>query len=592
MTQVRSKPGSRAEVRATFSGEDIAEVLTEVADLLAIKDENPFKIRAYQAAAEAIQLSGLTFGPETDLEELLAMRGVGRSIAEKVKELLEVGSISYLEELKKELPESLLELLQIPTLGPKKVGAIYRELGIRSLDELEDAARAQKIRALRGFGATVEANILHGIEFARSRTGRHLLDKALAVASRIVSSLQDSGLPGRAEYAGSLRRGKETIGDIDIVATCARPAALMKVFVEMPDVAEVVAHGETKSSLITDEGVQVDLRVVQEGSYGAALLYFTGSQSHNIHLRGLANDLGLKINEYGVFEEASGKFVGGETEEDVYAKVGLEWISPCLREDAGELEAAKEGCLPHLVQHSDIRGDLHLHTYASDGAMTLEEAALTVADLGYEYLGISDHTKALGVASGLNEEQLLNQAEQIAAFNDSHPDAVRLLSGCEVNILADGRPDIEPEVLEQMDFVIGSVHTALGQSQEKMTERLLAAIKDDNIDAIGHPTNRILGKREESKFDLETVFEAAIKHRTALEINCWPERLDLPDAYLRRARGRGLPICINTDSHRTTHLTSMMKYGIMTAQRGWVEPEQVINTFPLERLLRFLRRRG
>lgn len=583
-----SAKGHPEEKRAV-SGEQIARTLTQIADLMAVKGENPFKIRAYVSAAEAVQAAGITFDPGVDLKDLLAIRGIGKSIAEKIKELLDEGRIGYLEELKEELPESLLELLEIPTLGPKKVGALYRELGISTVAELEEAARGQKLRLLAGFGATVEANILHGIEFAKTRTGRHLLDRALEVASRILSVLTESGLPQRTEVAGSLRRGKETIGDLDILATCAEPEALMKAFVEMPQVIGILAHGETKSSVVAEERVQVDLRVVPEASYGAALQYFTGSQSHNIRLRGLAKARGLRINEYGIFEENTEKLVGGETEEEVYERAGLVWIPPCLREDAGEFEAAGEGRLPHLVQQFDIKGDLHVHTSASDGNMSLEEAALTATELGYEYLCISDHTRALTVANGLSERQLLEQAERIAAFNESHPRAVRLLSGCEVNILADGQPDISSEVLEELDFVIGSVHTALAQSEAKMTERLIRAIENDTIDCIGHPTNRILGKREESKFDLEVVLEAAIEQQTALEINSWPERLDLPDAYLRRARGKNLRICINTDSHNTTHLSTMMKYGILTAQRGWVETGQVINALPLEE---FLRRKG
>ena len=592
MIAVKSGRNSHPREDKALSGEQIARVLQQIADLLAIKGENAFKIRAYESAAEAVQASGLAFGRGIGLDELVAIRGVGKGIAEKIKELVDEGRIGYLEELKQELPETLLDLLQIPTMGPKKVGAVFRELAVKTVDELEEAGRAQKLRSLPGFGATVEANILHGIEFAKSRTGRHLLDRALEVASRILSILNESGLPERTEYAGSLRRGKDTIGDLDILATCSEPAALMRVFVGMPSVEQVLAHGETKSSLVTDEGIQVDLRVVPEVSYGAALQYFTGSQAHNVRLRGLAKAQGLKVNEYGIFEEGSDKFLGGQTEEEVYESVGLAWIPACLREDAGEFEAAAERRLPHLVQLSDIKGDLHVHTNASDGVMTLDEAALTATQLGYEYICISDHTKALAVANGLTEEELLEQAERIAAYNDSHPRAAGLLSGCEVNILADGEPDISLEVLDRLDFVVGSVHTALSQSEAKMTERLIKAIECGSIDAIGHPTNRIIGKREESRFDLEAVFEAAIKHQVALEINCWPERLDLPDVYLRRARGKNIPICINTDSHNTTHLSSMMKYGVMTAQRGWVQSEQVINALPLKDLLGFLKRKG
>lgn len=578
-----------SERKGTLTGQQVSRALMQIADLMSVKDENPFKIRAYVSAAEALEASGLSFDAGVGMDDLLSIRGVGRSIAEKVKELLEKGSIGYLEELKRELPESLLDLLEIPTLGPKKVGALHRELGITNLQELEEAARAKKIRSLPGFGATVEENILHGIEFAKGRSGRHLLDQASQVASRIMSVLQESGFAQRVQYAGSLRRGKETIGDLDILATSAEPKALMAAFVEMPEVSEVIAHGETKSSIVTAEGMQVDLRVVAESSYGAALQYFTGSQSHNVHLRGLAKARGLKINEYGIFEEDTERLIGGETEEEVYERAGIPWIPPCLREDVGEFEAAAQGRLPDLVRQSDIRGDLHVHTSASDGKMSLEEAALTATELGYEYLCISDHTKALTVANGLTEEELLEQLDEIAAFNRSHPHTARLLSGCEVNILADGHPDIAAEVLEKMDFVIGSVHTALAQSEGKMTERLIKAIENENIDCIGHPTNRVLGKREESRFDLEAVFETAVRHRTALEVNCWPERLDLSDAYLRRARGQNLLVCVNTDSHSTNHLTSMMRFGVMTAQRGWVEAQQVLNCLPLQELLKFVR---
>lgn len=567
----------------------VAAVLTQIADLLEIKGQNLFRVRSYRQAAEAIQLAPRPVAEMTTVEELQSIPGVGKGIGEKVLEIVQTGRSSQLAELQQELPPTLLDLLTVPGVGPRTVALVYQDLGIETVEQLEQAAREHKLRALPHMGAKSEEKILKGIETTRAYSGRFRQDQVLPLADALVEALRRRQEVALAEYAGSARRGAETIGDLDILACSDKPAKVMQYFVSLPQVAEVLLRGDTKTSVRADSNLQIDLRVVPADSFGAALQYFTGSQPHNVRLRTLAKAKGIRLNEYGVFVEATDERLGGQKEEDVYAALGLPLIPPQLRENAGELEAAQEGRLPRLIQANDIRGDLHVHTSDSDGTMALEQVVQTAIDLRYDYVCVTDHTKSLIVANGLDEKGLLAQQKRIAALNQRLEGKLRLLSGCEVNILSDGKTDIDQEVLLQLDLVTGSIHSGMDQPKEKITHRLLAAIENPAIKIIGHPTNRIIGRRAESPMDFETVFKAAAKHRTAMEINCWPERLDLRDVYLRQGREYQVRFCVCTDSHAREHMTTMMRYGLLTAQRGWLEPKHVLNTSPVKRLLAYFR---
>ena len=565
----------------------IAEILTQIADMLEIKGENVFRIRSYRQAAEAIQVAPHPLAEMTTVQELESIPGVGKSIAEKVLEMVHTGKSSQLEELKRELPGTLLDLLTVPGVGPRTVAMVYKELGIETVEQLEQAASEQRLRGLRGMGAKSEEKILRGIETTRAYSGRFRQDQVLPIADEIVAALRGRKEVTFAEYAGSARRGLETIGDLDVLACSNAPKKVMDFFVSLPQVAETLLRGDTKATVRAENNLQMDLRVVPAESFGAALQYFTGSQAHSVRLRTLAKTKGIRLNEYGVFVEATNKRKGGEKEEDVYSTLNLPWIPPQLRENAGEVEAAQDDRLPHLIQPGDIRGDLHCHTRESDGVMTMEEVARTAIELGYQYVCISDHTKSLIVAKGLDEKGLLAQKKRIQALNKRLAGKIHLLCGCEVNILSGGKLDIDQEVLLQLDVVTGSIHSGIDQPKEKITERLLAAIENPAVKIIGHPTNRIIGRRAESRMDLEAVFKAAAKHHTAMEVNCWPERLDLRDVYLRQASEHGVRFCICTDSHAPHHMKTMMRYGLLTAQRGWLEAKDVLNTYPLPKLLRY-----
>jgi len=569
-----------------ISNAQIAQVFYRIAELLDIKGENPFRVRAYEKAAMVIE--SLTEPVEKIYREgrLTEIPGIGKSIAEKIAELIETGRLSYLEELEASIPAGVVELLKIPEVGPKTAWLVYEKLGIKSIEEMEKAAREGKLRQLPGLGPKTEENILKGIERLRRFGERVPLGIALPFARQVVEWLKERAPIDKIEPAGSIRRRKETIGDIDILVTSTQPLEVMDAFVSLPVVREVIAKGETKTSVITEMGIQMDVRVVEPDCFGAALQYFTGSKEHNIHLRKIAQDMGLKISEYGVFR--GDEKIAGRTEEEVYGALNLPWIPPELREDRGEIEAAAEGKLPKLVEIKDIRGDLHTHTKHSDGNFTIKEMALAAKEMGYEYIGIADHTKGLGVAAGQDEEEILKEKEEIEKLNEEL-EGIRVLAGVEVNIRMDGTLDIDEEVLEQLDFVIASVHSAFKQPKEVMTERICKAMEREVVDILGHPTGRLIGKRDAYEVDGEILIDEAVRTGTILEINAFPDRMDLPDILCRAGKGKGAKFAINTDAHSIDQL-NLIEYGVSTARRGWLEKEDIVNCLPLDELLKIFRK--
>lgn len=570
-----------------ISNAQIARIFYRIAELLEIKGENPFKVRAYEKAGLVVESLSEPIEKVYREGRLTQIPGIGKSIAEKIEELIETGKLSYLEELEASIPAGVVELLKIPEVGPKTAWLVYKELGIQSVEEIEKAAREGRLRSLPGLGPKTEENILKGIERLRRFGERVPLGIALPFARQIVEWLKERAPIDKIEPAGSLRRRKETIGDIDILVTSTKPLEVMDAFVSLPVVREVLAQGETKTSVVTEMGIQMDVRVVEPDCFGAALQYFTGSKEHNIHLRRIAQDMGLKISEYGVFR--GDERIAGRTEEEVYATLGLPYIPPELREDRGEIEAAAEGKLPNLIELRDIRGDLHVHTKHSDGHFSIKEMALAARSMGYEYIGIADHTKGLGVAAGQDEEEILKQKEEIEKLNEEL-EGITVLAGVEVNIKMDGTLDIDEEVLDQLDFVIASVHSAFKQPREVMTERICRAMEREVVDILGHPTGRLIGKREAYEFDAERIIDEAVRTRTVLEINAFPDRLDLPDILARAAKAKGAKIAINTDAHSIDQL-NLIEYGVATARRGWLEKEDIINCLPLDELLKIFRRK-
>ena len=570
--------------------DEVAALLQEYADLISITGGQAYKARAYEKAARAIG------GYHEDVSRLgpgglQQIPNVGKSIAEKVAEHLETGVVREVEELRAQIPPGVRQLTEIPTLGPKKAMLLYEELGIASIDELVDAIHGERLRGLKGFGPRTEENILHGVELMRQAGGRVHLGVAHDLAEELVAELSRAGGCERCTFAGSLRRMRETIGDIDILATSARPAALMDAFIGSAYVAEVIAHGETKSSVRTTKGLQVDLRVVAPDAWGAALQYFTGSKAHNIRTRELAVRRGLKLSEYGLFDADTDEKIVSETEEEVYERLGTVWIPPTLREDRGEVEAALRGELPdllaRLVTEDDIRGDLHTHTNLTDGLATLEQMLEAAAARGYEYYAVTDHAPNLFMQR-MSDDKMLAQREQVRAL-DGQYGGMRLLHGSELNIGPDGEVDWPGEFLAGFDICVASVHSHFTQSREEMTRRIVRACENPYVNVIGHPTGRRIGSRPPVDADLDAVFEACARTGTACEIDAYPERLDLKDDHIWRARRYGVKFAIDSDSHSTRHL-AYMRYGVGTAQRGWLTRDDVINTWPLDRLTAFLRK--
>jgi len=564
----------------------IAQVLAEIADLLEIKGENVFKIRAYRSAAEAVATWPDAVA-RLDEKQLRELPGIGKDLAARIRELADTGACRYHQQLLDEFPPSILDLLRLQGVGPKTVALLHSALGIKSVAELAAAARAGRLRAVRGIGAKKEAQILSSIEQRAKDAGRHLLTDTAATASSLVDYLQTSE-PG-VEFipVGSLRRGTETCGDIDILAV-GGDERLMDAFVSHPQVERVLGHGGTKSSIHLRGGYQADLRLVPRESRGAAMQYFTGSKAHNIGVRDLAVQLGYKLNEYGLFRADDDSRVAGETEEGIYQALGLAWIEPELRENRGEIDAARTGSLPALVTMADLRGDLHMHTTATDGRDDLHDMADAAHRLGHRYIAITDHSRALAMANGLDERRAIEQAGRIRALNGRF-EGLTLLAGIECDILADGSLDLDDDCLAELDLVIASVHSHFSQEPQQLTDRLLRAMECPWVDVIGHPTGRLLLKRDPLRFDMTAVVEAAARHGIALEINCLPDRLDLNDTHARAARERGVPLVISTDAHAVSALAGL-RWGVEMARRAWAEAGDVLNTLPVEALRARLRR--
>ena len=568
--------------------DDVAALLQEYADLLAITGGDTHRLRSYERAARSV--AGHHEDVSTlDLKGVQSIPNVGKSIAEKIREYVDTGEVAAVEEVRGEIPGGVRQLTAIPGLGPKRAMALYQELGVVTVDELVEAVQAGKLRGLKGFGAKSGDNILHGVELMRRAGGRVKLDTAHDLAEEMLAALSQVEGCERAAYAGSLRRNQETVGDLDILAMSSRPAPLMEAFRSQPQVDEVIAAGETKSSIRTRDGLQVDLRVVAPEAWGAALQYFTGSKQHNVRTREIAVRQGLRLSEYGLFDVESGELVVSKTEEDVYARLGLPWIPPELREDRGEIQAAGRGELPALVAESDIRGDLHTHTNLTDGAATLENMLKAAAQRGYDYYAITDHAPNLFMQQ-MTDAKMLAQRERVRELAERH-DGMRLLHGTELNIDQDGNVDWPAEFLEGFDVCVASVHSHFTQPAEEMTRRIVRACENPHVNILGHPTGRKIGKRPGIEADMNEVFAACARTGTALEVNAHPDRLDLSDEHILWAKRHGVVFAIDSDAHSMRHL-SLLRYGLGMAQRGWLTPDDVINTWPLDRLQTFLRKSG
>ncbi len=573
----------------------VANILSETADLMEIAGEDSFRIRSYQRAAEAIesldqQLSEIY----KDQKALLEIPGIGKSMAGHIQEIFTKGKLPHHEELLKKYKPSILELLKIQGLGPKTIALIWDAFKVCDPEGVAKLAREGKLRELPRQSEKTEQKILKAIESYRQMTGRFLLDVAAETAQKMIDLLKD--LPGveKVTPAGSLRRGKETVGDLDMLVTgkCAtnekQRDKVIEQIVDFPGIHEVLAKGENKVSFKLRSGLQVDVRILAPESFGAALLYFTGSKSHNVSLRQRALKMGLTLNEYGLARVEDDKRVASKTEEDIYKKLGLDYIPPELRENNGEIEAAEEHTLPNLITQSDIQGDVHMHTVETDGKSTIEEMALAARDRGYKYMAITDHSKNLAFANGLDDKRAEEHIKRIHKAAKT-VEGITMFAGIEVDILADGELDLSDSVLEQMDLVIASVHSHFNQDAAHMTDRLLRAIANPNTSIIGHPTGRQLLRREPYSFDLDKVFTAAAKANVAMEQNAYPERLDLSDQHLRMAKARGVKIVVNTDSHHTSHLEKM-RYGILQLRRAWLTKEDVLNTLPAANFAKIMKR--
>lgn len=566
----------------------VEAVLLEYAELLSILSEDPYKPRAYEKAARAV--GGFPADvSELDLKGILAIPSVGKSIGEKVHEFLETGTIATLDELRAQIPDGVRRMMAIPGLGPKKAMVLYRELGIADVEGLRHAVEAHQLAGLKGFGAKTEDNIRRGIERMQASSERVPVNVALELAEELLDALGRVRGVKRSAYAGSLRRMAETIGDVDLLFAAAERDAdgIMDAFVALPGVERVLAKGDTKSSVLTTAGLQVDLRVVQPAVWGAAMIYFTGSKAHNIRIREMAVRKGLKLSEYGLFVAETGELVVAGTEEDVYERLGLPWFPPTLREDRGEIEAALGEGLPDVVQLRQIRGDLHTHTNLTDGLHTLEAMLEAASGLGYAYYAVTDHAPNLAMQR-MTDAKMLEQRARLHALQDRYP-KMTLLHGSELNIDADGGVDWPPGFLEGFDIGVASVHSHFNQSKQEMTRRVIRAMENPYVNVIGHPTARIINRREPIEMDLDEVFRAAARTGTALEINAYPDRLDLKDEHVAWAKRHGVKFAVDTDSHATLHLEHM-RYGVATAQRGWLTKDDVINAWPLGRLRRFLRK--
>jgi DNA polymerase (family 10) len=552
----------------------IAHVLREIADLLEIKNENAFKIRAYRNGGDIVANHPHHLA-RLDATALREIPGIGKDLAARIREIAETGGSEYHRELAAEFPPSVLDLLHLQGVGPKTAAALYRELGIRSLEDLQLAATDGRIRSLRGMGAKKEALILKALEERARYAGRHLLSEAREAADALVAFLREQVPTAIIEPVGSLRRGCDTCGDLDLLASDA-DHTLMDVFVGHPLVERVLGHGSTKSSILLQGGFQADLRLVEADSRGAALQYFTGSKTHNIELRDRAIELGYKLNEYGLFRNADGARVAASSEEEVYGALGLAWIPPELREGAGEIEAAASGRLPRLVTRADLRGDLHMHSTETDGKDDVRTMAMAAREAGLEYIAITDHSQSLAMANGLDERRVAEHAARIRAL-DQEIEGIRILAGIECDIRPDGTLDLADDCLAALDIVVASVHSAFNQDGAQMTDRILRAMESPHVDILGHPTGRLILKRDPYAVHVEAVIERAGQLGVAMEINSQVHRLDLNDRYARLARDRGVRLVISSDAHSRRAL-AVQRWGVVVARRAWLEPRDVLNT--------------
>jgi DNA polymerase (family 10) len=573
-----------------MKNQELAKIFNDMARFLEMEGV-AFKPYAYQRAA--LSLEGLN----QDVSEiyrnggtkaLLEIPGIGKAIADHIEEYLKTGKIKHYEEFKKKLPLKLDELVRVEGMGPRKAKILFQKLGVKNLKDLEKAAKAHKIAPLFGFGEKTEKNILQGLEFVKRDKGRFLIQEILPTARNVLEKLKSLKEVDQISLAGSVRRRKETIGDVDILVVSKKPAKVMDFFVKLEGVEKIWGKGGTKASIRMREGFDIDLRVVPKESYGSALQYFTGNKDHNIVTRKIAIEKGLKLSEYGIFKGK--KMIAGKTEEDVYKAIGLPYIEPELRENEGEIEAALKNELPKIIGYKDIKGDLHCHSNWDGGENSIEQMCQAAMDLGYEYIGISDHTKFLRIENGLDEKQLLEEHEEIKKINEKFKKQgknFRVLHGCEANILNDGSIDIKDEVLEKLDYVIAGVHSTLKMEKKEMMARIEKAMRNKNVDILAHPTGRIVGQRDEYQIDFDKILKIAKETGTILEINS-SSRLDLRDLYIRRAKNEGVKMIINTDAHEKSQL-NFMEYGISQARRGWAEKKDIINTNSVEGLLKYFK---
>jgi DNA polymerase (family 10) len=564
---------------------DIAAAFDELADLLEIKGENPFRIRAYRSAARTIGDLGEELQAKVEKgEDLTQIAGIGKDLAAKIGQMVITGRIAYLEELRQEMPAGLMDMLRLPGLGPKRVKMLYDDLNIQGLEQLAAAAKAGKIQELKGFGEKIVAGILKAIETRQTEGRRFRRASVTPVAESLLQHLRVTPGVVQAELAGSYRRARETVGDLDILVEAAEAGSVMDRFTTYSEVQQVLAKGDTKSSVVLKAGIQVDLRVVPGESFGAALQYFTGSKEHNIAVRKIAQARGLKVNEYAVMKGETA--VAGRTEQEVYAALGLDWMPPELRENRGEMERAAAHAVPRLIERGDIRGDLHNHSTWSDGAHSIAEMAAAAQARGYAYFALCDHSKRLTVANGLDEKRLAQQIKEIDRLNEGFKD-FRLLKGSEVDILEDGSLDLSDDILKELDLVVVSVHSKFNLSREQQTERVLRALDNPYASILAHPTGRLILEREPFDIDIPRVIEHAKQRGCFLELNANPMRLDLNDVYCQMAKAAGVLISIDVDAHRAQDL-DLMTFGIGQARRGWLEKDDVLNTRPLHELLKLL----
>ena len=570
------------------TNEEVAQLFDKMATLLEIKGDTVFKIRAYQRAAHTI--SNLSFALDravNDGMDLKKVPGIGKAISEKIQELMATGQVQTYQRLLDEFPEGILDIVAVPGIGPKTAGLIAKELKISTVADLETAIQAGELSRLPGLGQKTADNILRHIQSMRTKDQRTPIGDALAAAEGVVAALRDKCPHLTQLYpVGSLRRWEETIGDIDLIGVSPQPQEVHQALVELPEVQEVLVHGDQKTSVIVKPGIQIDLRIGEESSFGALLQYFTGSQQHNIRLRDYANRMGLSLNEYGITDRETGQVEEFPDETSFYSRLGLPYIPPELRTGVQELDAAQRGNLPNLVQENLLRGDLHLHSNWSDGSDDIEVMIEAAVAQGYEYMALTDHSQGLGIANGLSPQRLEEQIKLLRSLQDRYP--IAILCGSEVDIRADASLDFPDELLAQLDVVVASVHSAMGQDQDTMTQRLIQAMQHPSVTIIGHLSTRLIGRRDPTQFDLEAVLHAAHDTGTALELNASPERLDLKDTHAFRARELGVPLVINTDSHQYSSLPQR-RFGVAVARRAWCEPHHILNTFPRDEFLSFIR---